>query len=129
MYYNFAGGAGLTHLSLNSLTEGSHGIVYSSGLGVGKSTRNSFLLHPAGMEHLAKVLPRLEEADLSGQCEIGFEGWAFFIKSLQQTQEQGLKINLRKLTLRCCKMKEDTKYTIGKEITEIQEEDSLGSED
>ena len=97
---------------MNSLTDGAHGASYSSGLGVVKSTRNNLLLHPLGMEHLSKVLPRLEEADLSGQCEIGIEGWGFFIQSLKQAREQGIKINLKKLTLRCCKMKEETKSVL-----------------
>ena len=99
------GGAALTHLSLNSLTDSSHGAGHSSV----KSTRNNLLLHPAGMQHLSKVLPRLEEADLSGQYEIGLDGWGFFIQSLKQCQDEGIEIKLKKLSLRCCKMKEETK--------------------
>ena len=99
-------------MSLNSLTDSTHGTGYSSALGVGKSTRNNLLLHPLGMEHLSKILPRLEEADFSGQCEIGIEGWGFFIKGLKQAVEQGMQINLKKLTLRYCKMKEETKSVL-----------------
>ena len=110
----------MTHLSLNSLTETRHGHGHSTGLGVGKLTRNSFLLHPAGMEHLSQVLPRLEEADLSGQCEIGLDGWSFFIKSMEHLQEQGLNVNLRKLTLRCCRLKETTKSVLQDSVCKYQ---------
>jgi len=105
----FSGGAALTHLSLNAITEGSHGTGYSSALGVVKSTRNNLLLHSTGMQHLSKVLPRLEEADFSGQCEIGLEGWGFFIQSLKKCQDDGIQRKLKKLRLHGCKMKEETR--------------------
>ena len=99
------GGAALTHLSLNSLTDSSPG----AGHLANKSTRNNLLLHPTGMQHLSKILPRLEEVDLSGQCDIGLDGWGFFIQSLKQCKEQGISLKLKKLRLRGCKMKEETK--------------------
>ena len=61
------------------------------------------------MQHLSKVLPRLEEADLSGQYEIGLDGWGFFIQSLKQCQDEGIQVKLKTLRLRHCKMKEETK--------------------
>ena len=61
------------------------------------------------MQHLSKILPRIEEADLSGQCDIGLDGWGFFIQSLKQCQEQGINLKLKKLRLRGCRMKEETK--------------------
>lgn len=99
------GGAALTHLSLNSLTDSSPGASHLAN----KSTKSNLLLHPAGMQHLSKILPRLEEADLSGQCDIGLDGWGFFIQSLKQCQEQGITLKLKKLRLRGCRMKEETK--------------------
>ena len=100
-----SGGAALTHLSLNSLTDSSPGASHLAN----KSTKSNLLLHPAGMQHLSKILPRLEEADLSGQCDIGLDGWGFFIQSLKQCQEQGITLKLKKLRLRGCRMKEETK--------------------
>ena len=87
----------------------SHGTGYSSARGNAKMTKNTMLLHPTGMQHLSKVLPRLEEADLSGQCELGLDGWGYFIQSLKQHKEQGIPHKLKKLSLRCCKFKEETK--------------------
>ena len=105
MFTYFTGGAALTHLSLNSLTDSSQGAGHSSV----KSARKDLLLHPSGMQHLSKILPRLEEADLSGQSEIGLDGWGFFIQSLKQCQDEGIQVKLKTLRLRHCKMKEETK--------------------
>ena len=59
------GEVGLTHLSLNAISD--------SGSGGGSSSK--MILHSAGMGQLATILPMLEEVDLSGQTEIGVEGW------------------------------------------------------
>ena len=92
-------------MSLNSLTDSSPGASHLAN----KSTKSNLLLHPGGMQHLSKILPRLEEADLSGQCDIGLDGWGFFIQSLKQCQEQGINLKIKKLRLRGCRMKEETK--------------------
>lgn len=94
------GGAGLTHLSLNAITDGS---------GV---TGGKLLLHAPGMEHLSKILPRLEEVDLSGQCEVGADGWASFCTALKVAREKDLSIKLHRLTMKSCNLKDVSREMI-----------------
>ena len=83
------------------------------------------LLHGPGAAQLAPVLPLLEEVDLSGQPEIGGEGWAGICDELRMAteadqQKMGEKassrdnlssssnLKLRLLKVGGCRLKEET---------------------
>ena len=93
------GGAGMTHLSLNAISDG--------------GTLSRLLLHSTGMDHLSKIIPRLEEVDLSGQCEVGPDGWASFCSALQLAFEKDPSmVKLERITLKGCNIKGDLRETI-----------------
>ena len=96
---SIGGHSAITHLSLNMLTDSGEGVRSGS----------SKYLHASGMEHLAYVLPHLEEVDLSGQHEVGTEGWATLAAGLRLALEKNQIIKLRALKLASCKIKEETK--------------------
>ena len=95
------GEATLTHLSVNMLTE--------SGSPASGSVK---YIHTQGMDHLSQVLPLLEEADLSGQSEVGTEGWIYLAEGLKAAHEKNKPIKLRTLKLEGCKIKDDVKQML-----------------
>ena len=103
------GEATLKHLSINMLTE--------SGNTASGSVK---YIHPVGMEHLSYVLPYLEEVDLSGQNEVGQEGWAHLADGLKTAHERGKAIKLRVLKLEGCKIKEETRLMLEDAVTKSQ---------
>ena len=90
------GEASLTRLSINMLTE--------SGASASGSVK---YIHSNGMEHLSYILPYLEEVDLSGQFEVGPEGWAYLAEGLKIAHEKGKAIKLKLLKLEACKIREE----------------------
>ena len=103
------GEAKLQHLSINLLTE--------SGNTASGSVK---YIHPVGMEHLSHVLPYLEEVDLSGQSEVGPEGWAHLAAGLTTAHERGKAINLRLLKLEGCKIREETRMMLEDAVSKNQ---------
>ena len=84
--------AALTHFSLNAMSENPGGR----------------LLHAPGMDQLSAVFPLLEAVDLSGQCELGADGWASLCNGLKLTAENAEDrggIKLRRLTVAQCRLK------------------------
>jgi hypothetical protein len=72
------------------------------------------------MEHLGQVLPFLEEVDLSGQSEVGTEGWIYLADGLKSAHEKGKAIKLRHLKLEGCKIKEDARLMLEDAVTKTQ---------
>ena len=103
------GEASITHLSINMLNE--------SGSPASGSVK---YIHPQGMEHLSHVLPYLEEVDLSGQFEVGIEGWIYLAEGLKSAHEKGKAIKLRMLKLEGCKIKEDARLMLEDAVTKTQ---------
>ena len=64
---------------------------------------NSKYLHCQDMEQFAKICVHLEEVDLSGQVEIGHEGWDIFFQKLFENHASKLK----NLKLKSCKVKSE----------------------
>ena len=82
----------LTYLSLNIQNK-----VFTSNF-------SSRFLHENAMENFSQVLLMVEEVDLSGQTEIGQEGWETLIQSLKTNAH---KVKLKSLKLVNCKVKSD----------------------
>ena len=99
--------AALTHLWVSSAM---------GDLGSGKA-----MLHGPGAIQIASMLPMLEEADLSGQPEVGNDGWAGICNELRKALEaeekhvssggsaQSGPLKLRLLRVGGCRLKEETK--------------------
>lgn len=68
-------------------------------------------LHWQAMEQLGGVLPYLEEADLSGQVEMGAEGWTALGNALKMgmAPNNDKTMTLKKLVLAQCKVREMSK--------------------
>ncbi len=58
-------------------------------------TSARLLLHNASMEALSQMLPRMEEVDLSGQTEVGPEGWTSLCNGLRICNDRRGGVNLR----------------------------------
>ena len=81
------------------------------------------LMHAATMDHLAPhVFPFLEELDLSGQCELGAEGWTALCNGIRMAAENG-DLKLKSLVLERCKIKAE-----GREMLEdIMDKQSISN--
>ncbi len=111
----------LTHLSLNTLNSD------KSTMG---SIGSSKFLHAPAMEHLGHIILRcvwwawiagsvndidyliyrLEEVDLSGQQEVGADGWTVMANVVLLAHDKGnFQIKLKSLKLASCKIKNETK--------------------
>ena len=66
--------ASLTHLSVSASAEQASG---------------KMLLHAQAMTHLAPILPKLENVDMSGQCELGYDGWNAFCQEIEKAIDMG----------------------------------------
>ena len=86
----------LTHLSVNAANE----------------TGGAKLLHVGGMEQLAPVLLHLEEVDLSGQHEIGADGWTALVNGVRVAHDKlpaNANAKLKGLVLAKCRIKGESK--------------------
>ena len=84
----------LTHLSVKNEQKSNDKMVVGN---------NAKYLHCQDMEQFAKICVHLEEVDLSGQVEIGHEGWDIFFEKLKEIQNSKLK----NLNLKSCKVKSE----------------------
>ncbi|TRY73782.1 hypothetical protein TCAL_16897 [Tigriopus californicus] len=99
----------LTHLSLNA--------VIDSG-----TPNSSKLVHSAGMLHLSLLIPYLEEVDLSGQVEVGADGWmqlAQGMKAVYDKYPQGV-VKTRSIRLENCKIPTNTRNFMIEHIAKCQ---------
>lgn len=88
----------LTHLSVSALGDTS-----------------KMQLHSAGAVQLASILPKLEEVDLTGQYEVGVDGWAGVCNELRKAVESST-VRLRLLRVGRCRIKEETRAVLDETV-------------
>jgi hypothetical protein len=94
------GSATLTLLSLSTLNNDGSNI---GGIG------SSRYVHAPAMKQLAHIILKLEEVNLSGQHEIGADGWSVLANIVRLEVENGTVSRLKVLKLVNCKIKKETR--------------------
>ena len=94
----------LVHLSLSMLNYEGAFVKHGKYL-----PNTNVYLHSSVMAELTKIILKVEEVNLSGQQEIGHEGWKILCETAAEEIDSGSMVKLKTLKLDGCKIKPETR--------------------